>query len=105
MPYAEDRAKYVVPERLLTTIQNQEKLLHGVASEPAPCPICQQPVNTYEATNDQYTATGGNWEGNYRCPHCGVRLEDVVPFFPSGPARQWVVHPDEVERVRGAIAA
>jgi hypothetical protein len=71
---------------LLTNLESQRSYIAYLHFFKSPCWSCAEPVNYYEAVGEDYSPT--NYRGDkepYTCPHCGVEMHHVVPFFP-GPA-------------------
>ena len=70
---------------LLGEVDKQRLFVLRVESALVPCPACKRPVNAFEAAGidlDDYDF--GQTKYAYRCPGCAARLEQVVPFLPTG---------------------
>lgn len=66
-------------EKQIDTIRK----LHGV---PMACPACQKPTSIWQASGmDPLAYNGHNHPTEFRCPHCGVKLEYLVPVFAIEP--------------------
>jgi hypothetical protein len=56
------------------------------------CPACLQPADAISAAGigvDEYRF--GQVKHDYRCPHCGAELEQIVPAFALGPPWHWAL--------------
>jgi len=59
---------------------------------PVACPACLTPTDAISAAGieiDEYRF--GEVQHEYRCPHCGAELEQVVPAFAVGPPWHWAL--------------
>lgn len=78
---------------VLSEVDRQRQYLLRVELLKAACPACLKPI-------DAVTAAGVGIDGyrfdelvrhDYRCPHCGAELEQVVPVLSVGSPWHWAL--------------
>jgi rubrerythrin len=73
----------------MTSVEMQHRFLLDQALMLCECPVCLKPSSLVDASRqslDEYDVA--HCKTDYVCPHCGVRLQQVVPFIVLG-ARKW----------------
>lgn len=71
---------------MMTEIQKQIDTIRKLHAIPTPCPACQTPTSIWQASGmDSMTYDGHNHPKEFRCPHCGVKLEYLVPIISVEP--------------------
>lgn len=86
----------------LGSIEQQQQYILKLHVHPMPCPVCLKSCNVYEAADGTKTV-GSHYEGEYRCPSCGVELKHTVPFIlqPGTPGWHWSrKHPPTEEEIK-----
>lgn len=77
-------------QRMLSELERQRYTVLKIVLHTPACPHCQNPVNQIEASGkslDEFDLDNGETE--FKCPHCGTELKEVVPFMPSGSPYRW----------------
>lgn len=76
----------ITGKHLLTGIESQKSYIAYLHFLKTPCWSCAEPCNYYEAVGEDYTPEVYRGDAEKcTCPHCGVAMAYVVPFF-AGPA-------------------
>jgi uncharacterized protein (UPF0212 family) len=87
-----------LPE-LLDGLGKQRQFLLRVELTPMPCPCCRNGVHALEASDtdlERYDFT--TTKVDYRCPHCGAELEQVVAVFNVAVLWHWELKPAWLRR-------
>jgi hypothetical protein len=74
----------------LSEVDRQRQYVLEVELTPMQCPACLQRADAIVAAGiqiDEYRF--GAVKHEYRCPHCGAELEQVVRVFSAGPPWTW----------------
>jgi len=70
----------------MTEIEKQIDTIRKLHAVPMACPACQTPTSIWQASGmDPLEYNGHNHPTEFRCPHCGVKLEYLVPVFAIEP--------------------
>lgn len=87
-----DPAKmFAYSNEMLTSLQQQEKFLLGVAIRHKECihPDCDHLSNQLEACVEEVYDVGGYEPNTYKCPKCGTPMKVIVPLFATGTPWLW----------------
>jgi hypothetical protein len=93
------------PSGALSGPDKQRQFLLRVELMQVACPACLTGVDAISAAGigvDEYRF--GEEKHEYRCPHCGAELEQVVPVLSAGPPWHWALRhgwlAERLERAR-----
>jgi uncharacterized protein with PIN domain len=83
------------PPELLDGLAKQRQFLLKVDPTTMPCPSCRNAVNALEASGTDIDQSDFSMtKVEYRCPHCGAELEQVVAPFIVAALWHWELKPE-----------